>query len=195
MQPRFPMLMRRFLYDQLYPNSTIPSLLVFPESLPMIEGMIEVFNSTIATFHAPSDISGVTGMRREHIWATPSQTLRAYTGLKQPVLCFSLLSGIKKGTTLEHQSIGFRLWVFNLMRTQASRWQNLTLLMMAVPASQQFISTPFTGLSTSWPLIKMPSSLTVHLLCTLHSTNSSHSTLTNMRTIMPSIHSDEGRST
>ena len=40
--------------------------------LPMIDGRIEVFNSAIATFHAPSDISGIAGMRREHIRAMPS---------------------------------------------------------------------------------------------------------------------------
>jgi hypothetical protein len=38
----------------------------------MIDGRIEVFNSAVATFRAPSDISGITGMRREHIRATPS---------------------------------------------------------------------------------------------------------------------------
>ena len=64
----------------------------------MIEGRIEVFNSAIATFRAPSDISGVTGMRCEHIRATPSwrngparydtvlinsnPDVEAYTGLK-----------------------------------------------------------------------------------------------------------------
>ena len=67
MQPQFPMLLQRFLYNQLYPNSTIPPRLVLPESLPMIDGRIEVFNSTIATFCAPSDISGIAGMCREHI--------------------------------------------------------------------------------------------------------------------------------
>ena len=72
MQPLFPLLTQRFLYDQLYPDSAIPSHLVFPESLPMIDGKIEVFNSTLATFCVPSDISGITGMRREHIWAMPS---------------------------------------------------------------------------------------------------------------------------
>lgn len=72
MQPQFPMLVRRFLYDQLYPDSAITSRLVFPGSLPMIDGRIEVFNSAIATFRSPSDISGINGMRREHIRATPS---------------------------------------------------------------------------------------------------------------------------
>ena len=72
MRPQFPILMRRFLYDQLYPDSAITSRLVSPDSLPMIDGKIEVFNSAIATFRAPSDISGITGMHREHIRATPS---------------------------------------------------------------------------------------------------------------------------
>jgi len=72
MQPQFPILMRRFLYDQLYPDSAITSRLVFPESLPMIDGKIEVFNSAMSTFRAPSDISGINGMRHEHIRAMPS---------------------------------------------------------------------------------------------------------------------------
>ena len=72
MQPQFPLLMRRFLYDQLYPDSAILSRLVLPESLPIFDGKIEIFNSAIATFRAPSDISGITGMRREHIRAMPS---------------------------------------------------------------------------------------------------------------------------
>jgi hypothetical protein len=72
MQPQFPILVRRFLYDQLYPDSAIQSRLVFPESLPMIDGKIEVFNSAVATFRAPSDISGINGLRREHIRAMPS---------------------------------------------------------------------------------------------------------------------------
>ena len=66
------MLLRRFLYDQLYPDSAITSCFVFSESLPVIDGKIEVFNSAIAAFCAPSNISGITGMCREHIWAMPS---------------------------------------------------------------------------------------------------------------------------
>ena len=39
---------------------------------PRITGRVHVFNSAIATFYAPSDISSVTSMRREHIRASPS---------------------------------------------------------------------------------------------------------------------------
>lgn len=41
-------------------------------SLPTIYGAISVFHSAIATFYAPSDESGIHGMRRERIRSTPS---------------------------------------------------------------------------------------------------------------------------
>ena len=65
-------MVRRFLYDQLYPNSIIPSEDVLPDSYPEIEEKIHVFNSAVATFRAPSDLSNINGMRREHIRATSS---------------------------------------------------------------------------------------------------------------------------
>ena len=39
---------------------------------PVIEGTICIFKSAVATFYAPSNISGVAGMRREFIQAMPS---------------------------------------------------------------------------------------------------------------------------
>lgn len=39
---------------------------------PVLTGKISVFSSASATFYAPSDPSGITGMRREHIRAVPS---------------------------------------------------------------------------------------------------------------------------
>lgn len=68
----FPNLVKRFLYERLYPNSR-PS---FSDALEMgyleIGSRIYVFHSAVASFRAPSDISGIYGMRREHIRATPS---------------------------------------------------------------------------------------------------------------------------
>ena len=66
------MLVRRFLHEQLHRDSVIPSQDVPEESYPIIEGKVRVFNSATAKFRAPSDISGVNGMRCEHIRATPS---------------------------------------------------------------------------------------------------------------------------
>ena len=41
-------------------------------ALPKFKGKISIFYSDIATFHSPSDVSGITGMHWEHIQATPS---------------------------------------------------------------------------------------------------------------------------
>ena len=72
MQLLFPKLMCRFLYDQLYLDSALLSCFILDESLPIIDGKIEVFNSTVAMFNAPSDISDINGMHRKHIQATLS---------------------------------------------------------------------------------------------------------------------------
>jgi hypothetical protein len=68
----FPVLARRFLFDQLNPNPVIPSTDMIANAFPVIGGKICIFNSAVATFYAPSDISGVSGMRREYIRATSS---------------------------------------------------------------------------------------------------------------------------
>ena len=65
-------MVRRFLYDQLYPNSPIPSYQLEVTAYPNFDGRIFIFYSATATFRAPSDISGINGMHREFIRATPS---------------------------------------------------------------------------------------------------------------------------
>jgi hypothetical protein len=65
--PSFPLMIRQFLYDQLYPDSEIPSSLLEVTAFPDFNGRISIFYSATATFRAPSDISGVNGMRREYI--------------------------------------------------------------------------------------------------------------------------------
>jgi hypothetical protein len=71
-QPRILELIRRFLYDQLYPDSHITSADVSLNACPTFSGTISVFSSAVATYYAPSDPSGIGGMRCEHIRATPS---------------------------------------------------------------------------------------------------------------------------
>jgi hypothetical protein len=70
--PDFPHLIRRFLYDQIYPNARIPSSQVSIDACPVFEGKVSVFYSASATFRAPSDPSGPRSMRREYIRATPN---------------------------------------------------------------------------------------------------------------------------
>jgi hypothetical protein len=70
-QPDFLQLIRHFLYDQLYADSEAGSSSDH-STLPHFHGRISVYLSAISTFHASSDISGVSGMRCEHIQATPS---------------------------------------------------------------------------------------------------------------------------
>jgi hypothetical protein len=71
-QPTFPMLVKKFLFERLYPYSELSFSEALEASYLEIDGRIHTFNSAIATFRAPSDPSGVYGMRREHIRATPS---------------------------------------------------------------------------------------------------------------------------
>ncbi|OBZ70718.1 hypothetical protein A0H81_09500 [Grifola frondosa] len=70
-QPRLLELIRRFLYDQLNPDSALPGLDVPIHECPLFQEQISVFYSAAATYYAPSDPSGVGGMHREHLRATP----------------------------------------------------------------------------------------------------------------------------
>ena len=70
--PEFPFLLRRFLYDQVFPDAQVPSSDVSVNACPVFLGKISVFYSASATFWAPSDPSGPRGMRREYIRATPT---------------------------------------------------------------------------------------------------------------------------
>jgi hypothetical protein len=71
-QSAFPALIRRFLYDQIYPDNVLSSSEVPLAACPYFAGKIHVRNSAVATFYAPSDPSGSGGMRREQIRAVPS---------------------------------------------------------------------------------------------------------------------------
>jgi hypothetical protein len=69
-QPNFVDLIQQFLYDQrrsdLESEATSSST---SSELPEFCGKISMFKSAVATFFAPSDISGVGGMRCERIHA------------------------------------------------------------------------------------------------------------------------------
>ncbi|KII90591.1 hypothetical protein PLICRDRAFT_106965 [Plicaturopsis crispa FD-325 SS-3] len=71
-RPELPTLIRLFLWDQLNPNTEHPAGGLRLSSCPEFDGSVRVFHSAYATFHAPSDPSGIGGMRREVIRSTPS---------------------------------------------------------------------------------------------------------------------------
>ena len=66
-----PDLLCRFLYGQLNPHDARDPNEVPLESCPQYNGKINVFNSASSRFFAPSDLSGIGGMRCEHIRACP----------------------------------------------------------------------------------------------------------------------------
>jgi hypothetical protein len=68
-QPRFPNLLRRFLYEQL---NDVPSTDVDIDDCPYFGGRIKVYHSAIARFYAPSDLCGAGGMYRERIRSNPN---------------------------------------------------------------------------------------------------------------------------
>jgi len=67
-RPTFNRLLREFLRNQV--NALNPSM--FLTELPVFDEPIFIHYSAAATFYAPSDPSGIRGMRREHIRANPS---------------------------------------------------------------------------------------------------------------------------
>ncbi|KAF4578381.1 hypothetical protein EYR36_000188 [Pleurotus pulmonarius] len=69
--PELHDLTRQFLYDHLYPNAHYCANDIPVADCPEIYSKVSVFHSAVATFFAPSDLSGIHGMRRERIRSTP----------------------------------------------------------------------------------------------------------------------------
>jgi hypothetical protein len=60
-QPHFPDLIPQFIYNQQHSDCTSNTS---STDLPTFHGKVTIYPSTVATFHAPSDISGISGMHR-----------------------------------------------------------------------------------------------------------------------------------
>ena len=69
-QPDFPNLIEEFIYNEQH-SYNVPDD-ASASALPTFYGKITVYPSAVATFHAPSDISGIGGMRCEQIHAVKS---------------------------------------------------------------------------------------------------------------------------
>ncbi|KAI5984105.1 hypothetical protein EDC04DRAFT_3005940 [Pisolithus marmoratus] len=67
--PNLPLLTRCFLHSQLYDDTSQSAANV--ALLDLSGAPVSVFCSTISTFYAPSDLSGLGGMHSECIWSMP----------------------------------------------------------------------------------------------------------------------------
>jgi len=63
---------QQFLFEQFHPHDTRDHSEVPLAQRPHYTGRISVFNSASSTFYAPSDLSGIGGMTREHIRSCPA---------------------------------------------------------------------------------------------------------------------------
>jgi hypothetical protein len=70
--PHLPDLLRCFLFQQLHPDDPRDPSDVPLAECPLYLSKIAVFNSASSRFYAPSDLSGIGGMRTEHIRSCPS---------------------------------------------------------------------------------------------------------------------------
>jgi len=70
-QPKLLELIRRFLYNEDKPCIPYQGFDVALSECPYPSSRIHVYHSAACVFHAPSDPSGLGGMRREHIRVTP----------------------------------------------------------------------------------------------------------------------------
>ena len=64
-QPDFPNLIEEFIYNKQHSDDVLDD--ASASALPTFYSKITVYPSAVATFHAPSNISGIGGMRRERI--------------------------------------------------------------------------------------------------------------------------------
>lgn len=72
--PSFPRELDRFIYERRHPNTPFDSDTdtdIPAHDLGRPNSRIHVYHSATAVFHAPSDLCGVGGMRKEVIRATP----------------------------------------------------------------------------------------------------------------------------
>ena len=65
-------LLQRFLYQQENTDNLRDPADIPLDECPRYDRKIMVFNSAVATFYTPSDISGINGMRHEFIRSCPS---------------------------------------------------------------------------------------------------------------------------
>ena len=120
----------RFLYDQLNPDSEVFGMDVDLNLCPEISSTlhVQVYHLASTIYHAPSDLSGIGGMRREYIRATPNclkmivsllnviQKMRDFRRWVLPRYSFFLHSATMVFYIHVRWCIGLRLMVINHVR-------------------------------------------------------------------------------
>ena len=71
-EPDLQRLIQSFLRDQLHDASSLSNIDDSDDDLPEFDEVISLYTSAVATFYAPSDLSGIGGMHRERIRALSS---------------------------------------------------------------------------------------------------------------------------
>ncbi|KAH9033641.1 hypothetical protein EDB85DRAFT_1864327 [Lactarius pseudohatsudake] len=71
-QPELPLLVRRFIFGILKPDSPTPVAEAPIDNLPLITENIYVYNSARVVYYAPSDMSSLKGMHHERIRSAQS---------------------------------------------------------------------------------------------------------------------------
>ena len=64
-EPGLTRLIQEFIHNQYYPYLSMNDF----SHLPPFYKKIKIYTSTVTTFHAPCDLSGIGGMEHEHIQA------------------------------------------------------------------------------------------------------------------------------
>ena len=70
-QPELIAHIKQFLFDQLYPDAPETALVVDLAGCPTFDGKVDVFHSALASFYAPSDLSGLKGLHQHYIRCMP----------------------------------------------------------------------------------------------------------------------------
>ena len=110
--PNITTLLATFLFEQQFQDDSDHEFLNIPEhDYPCYDGKIKMVNSASTLFYAPSDVSGIHGMRQEFICSTPlwrNEAPRYDCAFVNTPLETDLMSGLEVVCILAFFSFYFR---------------------------------------------------------------------------------------
>ncbi|KAJ3791804.1 hypothetical protein GGU11DRAFT_823819 [Lentinula aff. detonsa] len=135
-QPQLELLTRQFLCNQLDLPADTPEA-----NLPHITSKINVYHSAIAVFYAPSDISGIRGMKQERIRSTPSwhgnerrDTVLVIVDEEKPGFCGMSAARVSLFFSFRHNGLTYPCALVHWFNTFGQRRDPKTGLWMIRPA-------------------------------------------------------------